>query len=179
MFFYAYTFSRPCRTNFFLTSTSSCLQSKRLRRALHPHSSRVNLQTAHESLSCAIGFKAEDRSVNRRRPQASARVEDKRRVWNSTLHRSGPAQRGSQDAASRGAKKARSILFLSVLRPQELTSYAPDSSAIIEADDIAYCRRCLAPSAMSADRIATLLVGVGERAGSLPQSKRQRIWIPG
>jgi hypothetical protein len=66
------------------------------------------------------------------------------------------------DVASPGANK---------LRPRFVGCYL--------ADDIAYCRRCLAPSAMSADRYATLLVGVGERAGSLPQSKHQRIWIPG
>ena len=76
VFFRAYTFSRPCRTNFFLTSTSPCIQLKAFGRALHPDSSRVNLQTAHESSSRAIGFKAEERSVNRRRAQASARVED-------------------------------------------------------------------------------------------------------
>jgi len=117
-----------------------------------------------------------DRSTDEgHKPPLELRI--KRRVWNSALHGSSPAQRGTHHATSRGAKRARSIW--SMLRPQELTSYAPGSSAVIQADDIAYCRCCLAPSAMSADRYATLLVGVGERAGSLPQSKHQRIWIPG
>jgi hypothetical protein len=62
-----------------------------------------------------------------------------------------------------------------VLRPKELTSYAAGSWAVVTAYDIASCRRCLAPSAMSVDRIATPLVGVGERAGSLPGSTPENL----
>jgi len=62
-----------------------------------------------------------------------------------------------------------------VLRPKELTSYAAGSSAVVTAYDIVSCRLCLAPNAMSADRIAILLVGVGERAGSLPGSTPENL----
>jgi hypothetical protein len=62
-----------------------------------------------------------------------------------------------------------------VLRPKELTSYAAGSWAVVTAYDIASCRRSLAPSAMSVDRIATPLVGVGERAGSLPGSTPENL----
>ena len=54
----------------FVSHTIKCI-----RPGSAPDSSRVNLQTAHQSSSRANGFKAEERSVNRRRAQASARVE--------------------------------------------------------------------------------------------------------
>lgn len=158
--------------NFFLTSTSLCLQFKCASAGLCTRTHRVNLQTAHESSSRCRGLQgpgeiAQPTEGTTFRSSCGAAASPELAALPIRPCTTGQSRRRLERCQRRNAAEA--------LHIKELTSYAAGSSAVVTAYDIVSRRRCLAPNAMSVDRIAILLVGVGERARSLPGSTPENL----